>query len=116
MVDLSAGDVLYLSEQELFLVVIREEDDSYRFAVHGWRNIGKDRVDQYVRNNHLQPYSEELHHQREVERLVEDAEEGEAERQFNKLMQLFSVYEQADIPEHGPHVDFAMNQPDTEEK
>jgi len=38
MTDLTAGDFLYQSDQELFLVVVDETEDSYVFAAHGWRD------------------------------------------------------------------------------
>lgn len=105
MPELEPGDFLYQSDQELFLVVIEETQDSYMFAVHGWRNIGKDRIDEYIEDSRSK-----VHKQDDIEELINDKGGEKTQRQFNKLKQLFGVYEQADIPDDGPHTDFALDE------
>lgn len=105
MTDLSPGDFLYQSDQELFLVVIEENEDSYMFAVHGWRDIGKERIDEYIEDSRSKVYKQD-----DVEELIDNEGDEETRRQFNKLKQLFSVYEQAEIPQDGPHSDFALDE------
>lgn len=100
MTDLTAGDFLYQSDQELFLVVTGETEDSYTFAVHGWREIGKDRIDGYIQNNRSK-----VHRQGEIEDFISDADPA---KELNKLKQLFSVYEKADIPDKGPSNELAL--------
>lgn len=105
MPDLSVGDFLYQSDQELFLVVVDTEGDSYTFAVHGWREIDKERIDEYVADSRSK-----VHHQSDVERLVGERGDDEAQEKFDKLKQLFAVYEDANIPDDGPHSDFAFEE------
>lgn len=107
MTDLSAGDFLYQSDQELFLVVTGETDDSYTFAVHGWRDIGKERIDGYIDDSRSK-----VHKRGEIEQLISENGDESTEKHFNKLKQLFSAYETADIPEEGPHRDFALTEGD----
>jgi hypothetical protein len=103
MPDLDAGDFLYQSDQELFLVVMEENEDSYTFAVHGWRDIDKERLDEYIEDSRSK-----VHRQDEVEKLIDDSGDDETQRQFNKLKQLFAVYEGTEFPDVGPHEDFAL--------
>lgn len=105
MVDLNPGDYIYQSDQELFLVVIDETEDSYVFAAHGWRDIDKDRLDQYIQDSHSK-----VHSQDEVESMIDDEGGDKTQQQFNKLKQLFAVYEKADIPGEGAHTDFALEE------
>lgn len=105
MTDLSVGDFLYQSDQELFLVVTGETEDSYTFAVHGWRTIDKNRIGEYIKDSRSK-----VHKQREIENLIDESGNDSTEQQFNKLKQLFSVYEQVDIPQEGPHEDFALEE------
>ncbi len=105
MTDLSAGDFLYQSDQELFLVVTGETEDSYTFAAHGWRDIGKDRIDEYIEDSRSK-----IHRQGEIEQLIDENGDSSTEEQFNKLTQLFRVYEKADIPSDAPHRDFALEE------
>lgn len=105
MTDLKEGDFLYQSDQELFLVVTGVTEDSYTFAAHGWRTIGKDRIDEYIDDSRSK-----VHRQGEIEELIDEKGEDDTERQFNKLKQLFSVYENSDIPDGGPQKDFAMEE------
>lgn len=101
--DLEPGDFLYQSDQELFLCVTNVTDDEVQFAVHGWRNIGADRVDEYIESNRSN-----IH--KDIESaLLEEGDESD-KKQFNQLKQLFSVYEHSDVPENGPHERFALDE------
>jgi len=99
MVELSPGDFLYQSDQELFLVVMGENEESYKFAVHGWRDIDKERLDEYIEDSRSK-----VHKQDTFEDEVDDDEK------LNKLKQLFKVYEKAELPESGPPEDFALDE------
>jgi len=105
MVDLSEGDFLYQSDQELFLVVTNESDESYTFAAHGWREIDKGRVDQYVEDS-----TSKIHRMEAVERLIDEEGDEQTKQQFNKLKQLFAVYDQAEMPPDGLQQDFALEE------
>jgi hypothetical protein len=100
--DLEPGDFLYQSDQELFLCVTNVTDDEVQFAVHGWRNIGKDRLDDYINDSRSRVYNEN----------IEDAlgDGDETKTQLNQLKQLFSVYSNADLPDDGPNDEFAMEE------
>lgn len=99
MTELSPGDFLYQSDQELFLVVIEENEDSFKFAVHGWRDIDKERIDEYIEDSRSK-----VHKQEKFEDEVTD------EETLNKLKQLFNVYEQANVPDDGPQDEFALDE------
>lgn len=99
MTELKPGDFLYQSDQELFLVVMEENEESYKFAVHGWRDIDKERLDEYIEDSRSK-----VHKQDTFEDEVDDDEK------LNKLKQLFKVYEQAELPETGPPEDFALDE------
>jgi hypothetical protein len=103
MTNLSTGDFLYQSDQELFMVVVEDNDDSMKFAVHGWRDIDKERVDEYIDDGRSK-----IHKQSEIETLIDEKGDSETREQLNKLKQLFSVYRQADIPDNGPQEDFKL--------
>lgn len=105
MTDLSAGDFLYQSDQELFLVVVEENEDSYKFAAHGWRDIGKDRIDGYVEDSRSK-----VHKQDEIETLIDEEGDDNTREQFDKLKQLFAVYEYADLPDTGPEQNFTLDE------
>lgn len=105
MTDLTAGDFLYQSDQELFLVVTGETDNSYTFAVHGWRTIDKDRIDEYIDDSRSK-----VHRQSEIEQLIADEGGTEMERNINKLKQLFAVYEKADLPDDGVQQQLALEE------
>lgn len=104
MVELSPGDFLYQSDQELFLVVTGEEENHYTFAVHGWRDIDKERLEEYIEHS-----QSKVHKQETIEEIVREKGSSDTVEDFNKLKQLFSVYEEADIPKHGPHRDFTLD-------
>lgn len=105
MVELSPGDFLYQSDQELFLVVVEENDESFKFAVHGWRDIDKERIDEYIEDSRSK-----VHKQDEVEDLISDEGDDQTREQFNRLKQLFNVYEQAEVPDDGPQEDFTLDE------
>lgn len=99
MTELSPGDFLYQSDQELFLVVMEEKEESYRFAAHGWRDIDKERLDEYIEDSRSK-----IHRQSKFEEEFDDDEN------LNKLKQLFKVYENAELPDDGPADDFALDE------
>jgi hypothetical protein len=101
--NLEPGDFVYQSDQELFLVVIGETETSYKFAVHGWRNIDKERLDEYVSHD-----NGKLYQQSDVEEALDDNASDEQREQYEVLQQLFNAYADADISEEGPHTDFAL--------
>jgi hypothetical protein len=105
MPDLSPGDFLYQSDQELFLVVVEENDNSYKFAAHGWRDIDKDRLDEYIEDSRSK-----VHKSDEIESVIEEKGDDDDERHFNRLKQLFSVYEDVEFAEDGLHEEFALDE------
>lgn len=105
MPELEPGDFLYQSDQELFLCVIGETDDSYLFAAHGWRDIGKDRVEHYLEDDRSK-----VHSQSEIEKLVEENGDDEEIAKFEELTELFTSYEDADIDMDGLASEFAFEE------
>lgn len=105
MTDLTVGDFLYQSDQELFLVVTGETEESYSFAVHGWREIGKSRIDEYIDDSRSK-----VHKQDEIDNLINEKGSQSTQQQFNKLKQLFSVYQNVDLPSNGPNTNFALEE------
>lgn len=101
--DLSDGDFVYQSDQELFLVVIGETENSYKFAVHGWRNIDKERLDEYISHENGKLYKQD-----DITDFVENEGEDEAKQHFQQMREMFSAYADADIDGEGPHTDFAL--------
>lgn len=99
--DLEAGDFLYQVDQELFLVVMDERDDSYLFSVHGWRDISKKRAHEYVEGA-----PGKLHNQETFEQVVEDKADDEVSEKYAELKQLFQQY--ADDFDESPGERFAM--------
>lgn len=104
MPNLNVGDFVYQSDQELFLVVIGEDDGSYHFAVHGWRNIDKDRLDEYVDHQNGKLYTQE-----KITNLVESEGNKETREHYEKLQELFSTYSEIELEEDGPHTDFILD-------
>jgi hypothetical protein len=102
-IDLSKGDFVYQSDQELFLVVIGEDEESYQFAVHGWRNIGKNRLDEYISHD-----NGKLHKQDSVTEIVESKGDDTQRQSFEQMREMRSVYADIDLEEDGPHTDFAL--------
>lgn len=105
--ELSAGDFLYQADQELFLVVMDERENSYLFAAHGWRSIDKNRVEEYTNNENGQLYTEDV-----VEEIIDEDASESVRQSYEQLTELFEMYEDMDVPEFGPQEDFAMD--DTE--
>lgn len=102
--DLEPGDFLYQADQEIFLVVMEEQDDSYLLAAHGWRNIGKDRLDDYIQNEQRS----KLYGQDEVDEIVGEEADDRAAANYTRLRGLFQQYAE-DFDDTGPHVDFAID-------
>jgi len=102
--DLTVGDFVYQSDQEIFLVVVGERDDSYRFAVHGWRDIGKDRLDEYISHSSGKLYSQE-----KIDAMVEDEADDTTREKYNQMKKMFSVYEDVDLDGEGPHTEFLLD-------
>jgi hypothetical protein len=102
---LEPGDFLYQSDQELFLCVIENGENSITFAAHGWRDIDKERIDEYIDDSRSK-----VHTQESFEEIVEEQGDESTKNQFNKLKQLFAVYRNADIPSDGPHDEFAFEE------
>lgn len=105
MVDLTPGDYIYQSDQELFLVVSEVNEDTYHFSVHGWREIDKDRIDEYIDND-----KSNVHKQGEIEQLIDTKGDDDTQQKFNRLKQLFAVYEDAEFADDGPHSRFALEE------
>ena len=109
--DLSEGDFLYQGEQELFLVVVDETDDTYRLAAHGWRDIDKKRLDEYVESEHMSIYKGE-----DVIREVKRDGDSEMEDRINQLQRmLFDTYSERTFTEEGPVEDFILDDTDDKE-
>lgn len=105
MVSLEPGDFLYQSDQELFLAMIEENDESYVFAVHGWREIDKDRVEEYIEDD-----KSRIHREEKIERLVEEEADDDTKEKFEMLQELFDAYEDTDISDDGPQSDFSLDE------
>lgn len=103
MPDLQPGDFVYQADQELFLVVMDEDKDSYQFAVHGWRDIDKERLDEYIDHQ-----SGKLYRQHQVEDLIESEGNADTKQKFNLLKRLFAAYGAGEFTDEGPHTDFAL--------
>jgi hypothetical protein len=101
--ELSKGDYVYQSDQELFLVMTGETENSYQFAVHGWREIGKDRLDEYISHE-----NGKLYQQTDIEELVEEEGDDSEKESFVKMLEMFNAYSDADLDEEGPHTEFAL--------
>lgn len=95
---------MYQSDQELFLVVIGETENTYQFAVHGWRNIDKKRLDEYVSHDNGKLYKKD-----DVTEMVESEADDEAKEHFEQMTAMFDAYSDLDIAEEGPHTDFALD-------
>lgn len=105
MDELEPGDFLYQSDQELFLVVTEETKNSYRFSVHGWRDISKDRIEHYVDDSRSK-----VHKQDEIEKLVEEKGTDVTKKNFNLMKELFNKYGDVELIEDGPHTDFTLDE------
>jgi hypothetical protein len=103
-VELEAGDFVYQSNQELFLVVMEENDNSYVFAVHGWREIDKDRLDGYVERE-----DGRLFKQDDVDTVIDENADDDTTEHYERLREFFSQYSNADFPDSGPHTEFTLD-------
>lgn len=101
-VSLEPGDFLYQSDQELFLVVMEEDDDSYLFAVHGWREIDKERLGEYIDGE-----NGKLHRREDVETVVEEDGDDDTIERYRALYKLFREYSDKS-DEDGPHREFTL--------
>lgn len=101
--DLKSGDFVYQSDLELFLVVTGETETSYQFAAHGWREIDKERVDEYLSHE-----SAKLSKQEDIIELVESEGDDETKKQFEKLLKLFNTYTDQDFEDGFPHENWTL--------
>lgn len=99
--DIKPGDFVYQSDQELFLVATSVNEDSIRFAVHGWREIDHERLEEYLDEDGL------LYEQETVVKAVEEEKGEDTQEHFEELLALFSAYEDA-LPEEGAHTRFDL--------
>lgn len=104
--DLSVGEFLYQSDQELFLVVSDESEESYRFSVHGWRTIDKDRVEEYVSHDNGKLYSKE-----QIEEFVKEEGNEQQVENYTRLKEIFNSYTDVEMGENGPHKEFSLDEP-----
>ena len=93
-VDLDVGDFVYQSDQKLFMVVTEETEDGYMFAVHGWREIDSDRLEQYLDED-----GGKLYEQQHIKDALigKTDEEDEVVQMFERLEDLFKEYEDIDV-------------------
>lgn len=101
--ELAVGDFVYQVDQELFLVVTNVTDTSYQFAVHGWREIDKSRLQEY-----LEAETGLLYRQDDVTEVIADADSQTA-ADFAALKQLFAAYEDDPIDTDGPQDSFTLD-------
>lgn len=102
--DLAKGDFVYQSDQELFLVVTGETENSYEFAVHGWREIDKDRLDEYVSHENGKLYKQD-----DVSQIVSEEASDEQQDNFDTLTKLFDTYSRIELADEGPHTEFRLD-------
>lgn len=102
--DLSEGDFVYQSDLELFLVVTGETENTYQFAAHGWREIDKERIDEYLSHENAK-----LTGQDEIIELVEDKGDDEVKKQFEKLLKMFNAYADHDFEDGFPHENWTLS-------
>jgi hypothetical protein len=99
------GEFLYQSDQEIFMVVIEENDDSYVFAVHGWREVDKNRLESYLAENGGTLYTE---HDTRV--TVEEHGTDEQLKHYEEMVKFFRMYADADTSGDGPHTTFGSDE------
>lgn len=102
-VDLEPGDFVYQSDQELFLVVMEETNNGYRFAVHGWREISHNRLEQYIDGEDGRLYDDS-----ELQQIVEEEGDEQTVEHFHQLDELFDQYAENPTEDDGPHTNFVM--------
>jgi len=89
--ELDAGDVLFQPSQEMFYVVSGVDDEHVRFAVHGWRSMGKDRLSDYLSEDGKEKF---LYTEPEFREIIDDED---AESRFNELKSMVDdVYSDGD--------------------
>jgi hypothetical protein len=103
-IDLSTGDFVYQSDQELFLVVVDEDEDSYRFSVHGWRTIGKNRLEEYLSHQ-----NGKLHSKEDIESFVTEKGDDKERENYEKLKKMFDSYDNIELGDDGPHKEFSLD-------
>lgn len=103
MADLSKGDFVYQSDQELFLVAIDASEESYTFVVHGWREIGKDRLDEYLDHQNGKLFSEE-----ELQSLVDEEGDDTDKQNFGQLLDLLEPYKDINVEDEQMIEDYAF--------
>lgn len=101
--ELSKGDFVYQSDLELFLVVIEETENSYKFAAHGWREIDKERLDEYLSHD-----NGKLHKQDDIIEYVENEAGPELKEQFDRMREMFMAYSDGDLEDGFPHENFTL--------
>lgn len=101
--ELEPGDFLYQPDRELFLVVMEEQDDSFVLAAHGWRNIDKQRLKEYVDGHGS------LHRQDDVDTIIDEQASDDTREKYNRLLDLFQSYAQ-EFDDDGPHTQFALDE------
>lgn len=104
--DLEAGDFLYQANEEIFLVVIENKEDNIDFAVHGWRTIDKDRLRRY-----LDADNPVIHTEEQVEEVVANVDDPEADEKMEWLRGVFEQYEQ-NTDSDSAYDDFTLNDND----
>lgn len=100
--DLEPGDFLYQADSELFLVVMEETENSYRMAAHGWRNIGKQRLDEYVNGKNGKLFTQD-----HVDQIVEEEADADAKEIYDELTTMFEMYD-GEFEDDGPHTEFPL--------
>lgn len=103
MVELDKGDFLYQANEEIFLVCIENREDKIEFAVHGWRTIDKERLDQY-----LDAEKPVIHTENEVEEVIERVDDPDASDKYDWLTEIFEQYSESEIEDESAHEDFSL--------
>jgi hypothetical protein len=103
-VELDEGDFVYQPNLELFLVVTGETENTYKFAAHGWREIDKTRVDEYLSHKNAK-----MSNQDAVIENIENEGSDEVQESFELLLEMFNTYSERDFDEQFPHENFVMD-------
>lgn len=101
--DLEEGDFVYQADLELFLVVTEETENSYKFAAHGWREIDKERVDEYLSHDNAK-----MNKQEDIIEVVENDGSDDVKEQFEKLLRMFNAYADHDLEDGFPHENWTL--------
>lgn len=100
---LEKGDFVYQSDSELFLVVIENNENSVRFAVHGWREIGKDRLDEYLDHKNGKLFSQD-----KLTKLIDEKGDEDDIENFEQLLELVNSYRDVDVDADQMIDDYAL--------